>query len=63
MSLEQARSMEAMDAHIMRLRHALHWISAHYEDVNINHVDFRVEAKRRADEALGKVSDNTDGAT
>lgn len=31
---------------------ALEWIAANYENCDINHVDFRVEAKHRADAAL-----------
>lgn len=29
------------------------WVSREYENQNISHVDFRVEAKRRADRILG----------
>lgn len=39
-------------AEIERLREALGWISFNYENGSINHVDFRVEAKMRADTAL-----------
>lgn len=38
---------------VARLRDALEWIAANYENIHINHVDFRVEAKHRADAALG----------
>lgn len=34
---------------------ALKWISVHYENQDINHVDFRVEAKRLADAALDEI--------
>lgn len=36
------------------LLEALEWIAANYENCNINHVDFRVEAKHRADVAIAK---------
>ena len=36
------------------LLEALEWISSNYENVNLNHIDFRVEAKHRADAALTK---------
>ena len=29
------------------------WIAKEYENQNVSHVDFRVEAKRRADRILG----------
>lgn len=32
------------------------WVSYHYENQDMNHVDFRVEAKRRADAALAKAT-------
>lgn len=35
-----------------RLVDALEWIAANYENGHMNHVDFRVGAKHRADEAL-----------
>ena len=35
---------------------ALEWIAANYENVHINHVDFRVEAKHRADAAIAKAT-------
>lgn len=34
----------------------LQWIADQYENQNLNHVDFRVEAKRRADEAIAKAT-------
>lgn len=36
------------------LLEALRWIAANYENGHINHVDFRVEAKHRADAAITK---------
>ena len=33
---------------------ALEWIAANYENGDLNHVDFRVEAKHRADAAIAK---------
>ncbi|MBF5091963.1 hypothetical protein F1640_18585 [Novosphingobium sp. NBM11] len=45
-------NIEAARAEIARLREALTWISENYENGMVNHVDFRVEAKHRADDAL-----------
>jgi len=33
------------------------WISSAYENQNLGHIDFRVEAKRRADKILEKTDD------
>lgn len=38
------------------LLEALEWIAANYENGHLNHVDFRVEAKHRADAALTKAT-------
>jgi hypothetical protein len=38
------------------LLEALEWITAHYADQDINHVDFRVEACRRAQAAIAKAT-------
>ena len=40
--------------HVDPMADALQWIADNYENVNLNHVDFRVEAKRRADNALSQ---------
>ena len=36
------------------MRDALQWIADNYENGHLNHVDFRVEAKHRADDALAE---------
>lgn len=41
-------------AAVPELFDALQWISSNYENGNLNHVDFRVEAKHLADAALAK---------
>ena len=35
---------------------ALKWIADQYESVDLNHVDFRVEAKHRADAVIAKAT-------
>lgn len=39
------------------LLEALQWIAANYENGHMNHVQFRVEAKHRADAAIAKATD------
>ena len=47
-----ANAYPLLRAEILRLREALLWISTHYESNDLSHLNYRVEAKRRADAAL-----------
>ncbi len=51
---EMRDRLAAKNAEIERLREVLEWVSYNYSNQDMNHVDFRVEAKIRSDKALGR---------
>lgn len=48
------RAVVATSAPLELLKAAM-WAADNYENININHVDYRVEVKRRMDDAIAKV--------
>jgi hypothetical protein len=52
LSVMNAKSWDSIVMERDQLRRVAKWISANYANQEMNHVDFRVEAKRLADSAL-----------